>query len=188
MLDLNKISPILTAKFVGVVTIMVFNSACAHELFITPSNNDSGNRQMNQVTPEPAASALVSPVSESKTPKSKNGKRIAKHVHKAHKTKSLSVARNTHKHKIHTAAASVASVPVPPAPKATIPAPEIAPPQIPAPLASAGVQAEVDGDSGNHIGTFVIYGLAALAVLGLIYVAPRARRASKPKRKLLYNG
>jgi hypothetical protein len=190
MIDLKQISPIFTAKFVGVVTILVFNSACAHELFIAPSNNDSVAQELNQATPEPGGPAQASPISNRKSPvKAKHGKPIAKHGHKAHKN--LNVARNSRKHKsIHTAAARVASTPVPP-PASQIPvapAPEIAPPQVPAPLASAGVQTEIDGDSGNHIGMFVIYGIAALALLGLIWVAPRARRATKPKRKLVYNG
>jgi cytoskeletal protein RodZ len=193
MFDLKQISPIFTAKFVGVVTILVFNSACAHELFIRPANNDSVAQELERTTPEPAGHAQASTLSETKTPSNtkaaKHGKHtVAKHAHKAHKN--LTVARNTHKRKIHTAAiASVASTQATPPPQApAAPAPEIAPPQIPAPLASAGVQTEIDADSGGHIGMFVIYGMAALAILGLIYVAPRARRASKPKRKLVYNG
>jgi hypothetical protein len=181
MFDLKQISPILTAKFVGMVTILVFNSACAHELFIRPANSVT-----QEATPEPAGPAKASPISQTKSAsKIKHGRHIAQHAHKGHKN--MNVARNSHKHKT-IAAARVASTPVPPPPQA--PAPEIAPPPAPASAAAAAaaVQTENDSDSGSHIGTFVIFGLVAVAILGLIYVAPRARRTTKPKRKLVYNG
>ena len=185
MIDLKRISPIFYAKFGVVVTIMVMTSACAHELFIAPSNNDSVGSEISQMTPEPSGPAKASAISDSKASKGKYGKRVAKHsARKAHKH--TTVARNTHKIKTVHAAATVASAKVQPKAPAA-PAPQIAPPPVPAPLASAGVQTEIDGDSGSPIGTYLIYGLVALAIGGLIFVAPRARRG-KPRRKLVYNG
>lgn len=182
MFDLKRNFLFINAKLGIAVTIMVFTSACAHELFVRPANNDSVAQELSQATPEPSTPNQVSPLTQNQK----------KHVRKTRK-KSAAVAR--HKVKAHKAhiAAQVASVKdissnnnnlTPPPPP---PAPEIAMPSVPPPQATAAVQVASD-ESGSHIGQFVIYTVAALAVLGLIYIAPRARRASKPKRKLVYNG
>jgi hypothetical protein len=194
MFDLRLTSPLFNAKFGAAVTIMVLTSACAHEIFITPSNSSQASYEESTETPEPLTPAEVSSLTESKTsPPAKARKHVlAKRAHQAHKTARVAAhkarARKTKIAKASAAIAAVEKMPTAPTqPQVNIPAPEIAPPTLPSPLASAGVQTEIDSDSGTHWGLFAVYALGALALAGLIYVAPRARRA-KPKRKLVYNG
>lgn len=196
MFDLKRNFLLINAKLGIAVTIMVFTSACAHKLFVRPANNDSVGEELSQVTPEPSTpdqvSALTQDQNLNQPPAKKSRKHtVAKH---AHKTRKKPVTLAHHKVKVHKAPiiAQVASVKAhssndnmtPPPPP---PAPEIAMPSVPPPQATAAVQAASD-ESSSHLGQFVIYGMAALAILGLIFIAPRARRASKPKRKLVYNG
>ena len=190
MFDLIGKTSHFATKLGVAVTFLVLSTACSHQA-IAPSNNDSMPTAVSDVeTPEPLAKAspLAQPVKKTAAHRRHRhaSNKIARRGHKAGHAK---IAKNikSRQPKIEKAlvASTVAAIPAPPAgPAITIPAPN-------SQLATLGVVTEVDpsvNDIWSRLAGYWAYALAALGLGGLLFIAPRARRFSKPKRKLVYNG
>jgi len=199
MFDLTKNSRIFNAKFGVAVTFLVMSlAACSHQA-IAPANNDSSQQELSadNIVPEPQE-----PQATDAQPAAKAKKVVRHHKVASHKAVTHKVARHMHK-KAHgkAIAKNFKRVKPVPADKPTevavasvqnqAPAPEIQMPTAPAPAATLGVVTESDPGADSlwsRLSTWLVLGALLAGVAAMAVIAPRARRASKPKRKLLFNG
>jgi hypothetical protein len=187
MFDLTK-SPVFFSAKIGVaVTFLVLSTAaCSHQA-VAPANNDS-------YQPEIAAQNIVTEPQEPSAIAPAKAKKLARH----HRAVSHKMARHSHTRK--TIAKNFKRVRPIPADKPTTvavasvqnqpPAPEIQMPTAPAPVATLGVTTEADPSADslwNRLTNWWVLGALVAGLAALAVIAPRARRSSKPKRKLVYN-